>query len=379
MEILSSQIVKAFLFTYIDRIGFMNALKSAPPSTDGRIFIGGLSDVVTKAALVALLEPFGQACNVERHPRGFAHVTLHPDGDSTIDRCVSTLNRTMWRGSVLRVELAREHFAHRLRREWQDNGDVLDSDGLDIATKNSEAKFSFHPSSTGKHLYFDIADDTDVAPFNNVSDVVKDDSNCSPMPSSVQSSADLTPEKLAGTGARSSAVVSTLSLFGLNVQSILPQHTLPPARTSTPPPKSSSIPTEKKRSAAELSLSTAPVKHSRTERNSPNIDLARACAVENDARLIDIDVERKAALSVLQSMFPKEDLGLHGSNDVVKFNDTCSDSLRRNGLYRNLSCGAKQIGEHTKAPLTNLYTYAASNQFLQFRRKGLYKKLSSSQ
>lgn len=356
----------------------MNAFESAPPSTDSRLYIGGLSDVVTEAALVTLLKPFGQACNVERHPRGFAHVTLNSVDRSVFDRCVSTLNRTMWCGSVLRVEPAREHFAHRLRREWSEATDPLPHDRLDITATKTKTDFSSQSSSSRKHIYFDIANDAEGIPFDSVTDAVNaDDPDSSSVPPHVRSSPRLRSDKLASIGVRSSAVASTLSLFGLSIHPTLPLPELPSARELSPPLQSSPSSTGKKRSATtELASSTAPIKHSRIEHNAPNINLVRACAVENDASLIDLGVERKVALSVLQNMFPEEDLGLYGPNEPSVCSKACSDNVRRNGLYRHLGDKAGNIIGRTKNPPTILHSISA-HQPLQIRQKGLYKKLLS--
>ncbi|KAI9993853.1 hypothetical protein PInf_016374 [Phytophthora infestans] len=55
-----------------------------------------------------------------RTSRGFAYLTLQgTDAESQSEKLQKTFNRTKWRGSVLKVQLAKPHFQLKLQQEWE--------------------------------------------------------------------------------------------------------------------------------------------------------------------------------------------------------------------------------------------------------------------
>ncbi|POM63817.1 hypothetical protein PHPALM_20734, partial [Phytophthora palmivora] len=53
--------------------------------------------------------------------RGFAYLTLQgADAETESERLQKTFNRTKWRGSVLKVHLAKPHFKLKLQQEWEE-------------------------------------------------------------------------------------------------------------------------------------------------------------------------------------------------------------------------------------------------------------------
>ncbi len=111
-----------------------------------RLFVGGIPSDVTAAELTQRFTPFGQVAACELVPskdtaaapqqqeahqhgaqqqplfppcRGFAYLELQPKDDVSLGRCLSLYNHSKWRGSVLRVEVARPHYLLRLRKEWE--------------------------------------------------------------------------------------------------------------------------------------------------------------------------------------------------------------------------------------------------------------------
>lgn len=95
------------------------AMEFAPERGVPRLFVGNLVSSIGDDALRRTLSRYGTVRSIERHP-DYAHVSILPKDDSALDKCVAALHRTKWQGTELRVERAREHWADKLRREWDD-------------------------------------------------------------------------------------------------------------------------------------------------------------------------------------------------------------------------------------------------------------------
>lgn len=90
-----------------------------------RLFVGGLSDQVDRNALESAFSEFGHVSNVDfkekTDPEGnvmmkFAFVSM--EGQMyQVQECVRQMNGSSWLGSQLRVEVAKESFLDRLKRE----------------------------------------------------------------------------------------------------------------------------------------------------------------------------------------------------------------------------------------------------------------------
>lgn len=106
-------------------------LEPSPPQP--RLFIGGLSSTTPTDSLIQLLQRIGATTTwITRGKSGaFAHVSLVDTPESKIDNLIATLNNTTWRGTKISVQRAKEHYAIRLRKEWneeeQENKDVVET------------------------------------------------------------------------------------------------------------------------------------------------------------------------------------------------------------------------------------------------------------
>lgn len=111
----------------------------AAATTRVRVYVGGLpADATTKELSerfsrfvvaescrlesVELLPPKGLfALNSDATHRGFAYLTLSGEAASAAtEKLVKTYNKTKWRGSVLRVEIAKPDYLEKLELEWQE-------------------------------------------------------------------------------------------------------------------------------------------------------------------------------------------------------------------------------------------------------------------
>ena len=64
--------------------------------------------------------------------KGFGYVTIHVDEEKTLSRCLKVYNGTKWKGNVLRVEIAKEHYMDKMRREWDMERQQIEQSEEDI-------------------------------------------------------------------------------------------------------------------------------------------------------------------------------------------------------------------------------------------------------
>ncbi|XP_044512694.1 nucleolar protein 8 [Gracilinanus agilis] len=90
-----------------------------------RLFVGGLGPTVTQDDVRAQLGRFGAVSSVELVSRvdvlgnpekTFAYVNVALS-EAALQKCLSALNKTAWKGGTLQVQLAKESFLHRLAKE----------------------------------------------------------------------------------------------------------------------------------------------------------------------------------------------------------------------------------------------------------------------
>ncbi|MDC3321119.1 RNA recognition motif domain-containing protein [bacterium] len=94
-----------------------------------RLFVRGIGKNATEVDLEKLfsklkgVEVVG-SCEIVRDgstgsSRGFGYVSVTTDCEKTLQRCLKVYNGTKWRGNVLRVEIAKEHYMEKMKREWK--------------------------------------------------------------------------------------------------------------------------------------------------------------------------------------------------------------------------------------------------------------------
>ncbi|XP_068225408.1 probable RNA-binding protein CG14230 [Palaemon carinicauda] len=93
-----------------------------------RLFVGGLGEGVDQAMLVSKLSPYGSIGDAEVKEKmdaegnvtlRFAYVNIEASQDQ-LEQCIRSLNGSMWQGSSMRVEVAKESFLDRLKREREE-------------------------------------------------------------------------------------------------------------------------------------------------------------------------------------------------------------------------------------------------------------------
>lgn len=345
-----------------------------------RIFIGGLDKSVTKAALQTLLKPFGEAVEVRRHVLGFAHVSLAGVERAGIERCVHTLNRTKWRGSNLRVERAREHYSARLAREWDERKrSHVDDDHAAAAEdkdkdKEGEVGGRGRFSWKGKRRRFDDVDESATELRAAAVEYATRDHVMAE---------HMSKEGVEKSGAqrvkprRPSAVASTLQLFGVATSAVGRPSAMTATATTTAMTAGAAghekdgthatVHTEQAAAAAgqKKQVSAERVR----DGDSVTMDLARAEAMGENTHLIDLSLERSAALSIMHAMFSPTAVG------VGMETETGTD-CRRRGLFRRLMAGTPAMRETGAQPVGTAHGDVSTlDESAGARRAGLYRKL----
>lgn len=93
-----------------------------------RLFVGGLSQAISKTDLQNQFGRFGEVADVEiitrKDDQGnaqkvFAYVNIRV-AEADLKKCMSILNKTKWKGGTLQIQLAKESFLHRLAQEREE-------------------------------------------------------------------------------------------------------------------------------------------------------------------------------------------------------------------------------------------------------------------
>lgn len=364
----------------------------ASPS-EFRIFFGGLSPSLKANALRSLLEPFGHVTCIDLHPRGFAHLSLKGEED-VIEKCLTTLHGTTWYGSALRVERARDHFSLRLQREWDACSDnvqtalvpMTDLDNANLGSKIDSpvlARFSWR----GKHVQFPEDDDDDVENPGIGSPV---HGRNAPQEAQDIQKVDLPQAKdktLRKTQKRSSAVESTLSLFGLQGLGTIREATEEECSKMNMSVTQSDKDVLKRRKCKE-EISAGKATHiEKRERHSDELigmNIAKARAIEEDTTLIDLDEEKIAALAVLRRMFKSDDptsddlrsdstFPPHLQTADKQIENTLQNShCRRSALFRKLIQSPRALEKRASGPGVVILKSSID------RRKGLFRSLNNN-
>ncbi|KAG1664492.1 Nucleolar protein 8 [Nymphon striatum] len=101
-----------------------------------RIFVGGLSSKIQEADLKSLFKKFGEVKNVELKSKfdsvlnetkvfAFVKINITPDN---LASCFKTFGNSKWKDSILKLEVAKENFLEKLKREREDAQNISFSD-----------------------------------------------------------------------------------------------------------------------------------------------------------------------------------------------------------------------------------------------------------
>ncbi|KAA0038190.1 hypothetical protein IC582_003565 [Cucumis melo] len=102
-----------------------------------RIYVGGLGAAMTEDDLRKVFHSVGGVVEavdfVRTKSRSFAYVDFFPSSQSSLSKLFSTYNGCAWKGGKLRLEKAKENYLARLKREWEEDAQIRDSNvGADM-------------------------------------------------------------------------------------------------------------------------------------------------------------------------------------------------------------------------------------------------------
>jgi len=117
-----------------------------------RVFISDLPETVTQDELNNNFSKYGEVSSIEikerkelgakNHSLFYAYINLLTD-DKRINQCFRDLSSIKWNGQYVQLQMARESFVDRLRREREENakGSTIPvSNSEEILTKSAEVK-----------------------------------------------------------------------------------------------------------------------------------------------------------------------------------------------------------------------------------------------
>uniref|UniRef100_A0A8C9KBT1 Nucleolar protein 8 n=1 Tax=Panthera tigris altaica TaxID=74533 RepID=A0A8C9KBT1_PANTA len=87
-----------------------------------RLFVGGLGQNISRADLQNQFSRFGEVSDVEiitrkddkgNPQKAFAYINIRVT-EADLNKCMSVLNKTKWKGGTLQIQLAKESFLHRM-------------------------------------------------------------------------------------------------------------------------------------------------------------------------------------------------------------------------------------------------------------------------
>lgn len=351
-----------------------------------RLFIGGLIPLISTPALLRLISKFAKPGPYYRHPhRPFAYVSVIPHDETSLTRCVASLNNTVWCGASLRVQQARQHFWHRLQQEWEHGQAAVSDEHVaddDPRQQNGEETrhVPFEKVAKGQHTRFSFPDvePCDVVELLRCDDNYLDDDSAEHEDmkekailrmdvDDVNSTPHAPSKKRMKT--KPSALSVTMDLFGLP--------TSPPAIANA----ANVAEAGNNEHAVAIDL-TRPLK--RPRKALPDMDPnkpTRDAGSEPD--VIDVESEKTTALSVLHSMFPEL------SPPEMTWDERIS-AHRRLGLFRKLRATrpdpdspklSLQRAEREQKPsqvVLDTQTVRSANvtDIGKVRRAGLYRKLA---
>ncbi|KAL5726041.1 hypothetical protein ACHQM5_009112 [Ranunculus cassubicifolius] len=112
-----------------------------------RIFVGGLGDKVTEDDLRKTFSSLGTIKAVDfvtTNGHSFAYIDFQPSSTKSLPKLFSSYNGCVWKGGRLRLEIAKEHYMVRLKREWEEDAELANKtteeteDGLEAAEESKD-------------------------------------------------------------------------------------------------------------------------------------------------------------------------------------------------------------------------------------------------
>ncbi|KAM4877575.1 nucleolar protein 8 isoform 1-T3 [Thomomys bottae] len=119
-----------------------------------RLFVGGLSQAISKTDLQNQFSRFGEVSDVEiisrkdeqgNSQKVFAYININI-AEADLKKCMSVLNKTKWKGGTLQIQLAKESFLHRLAQEREEAKVKKEK------SKTSNSSFSEEIGGMGFHM-----------------------------------------------------------------------------------------------------------------------------------------------------------------------------------------------------------------------------------
>ncbi|BBN09366.1 nucleolar protein 8 [Marchantia polymorpha subsp. ruderalis] len=109
-----------------------------------RLFVGGLASGVSAVDLKERFAPLGTVLSVAipsakyGSHRGFAYVDFLPSSEASLKKLISSYNGCKWRGGLLRIEQAKQHYVDKLQKEWTAEAEALAAEEAERNRKDED-------------------------------------------------------------------------------------------------------------------------------------------------------------------------------------------------------------------------------------------------
>ncbi|RWS27404.1 nucleolar protein 8-like protein, partial [Leptotrombidium deliense] len=106
--------------------------------TSKRLYVGNISSSVTDTDIEQLFSKFGKVCavdirskTVDDKSKCFAFVDLEID-DASVPRVIKRLNCTKWKGQEISIQVAKESFMDRLKKEREESRESMNNNSKPV-------------------------------------------------------------------------------------------------------------------------------------------------------------------------------------------------------------------------------------------------------
>lgn len=116
-----------------------------------RLHVGGLGERVTEDDLRNTFSHLGSIQTVDiirTKGRSFAYINFLPTSDNSLAKLFSTYNGCLWKGGKLKLEKAKEHYMDRLKQEWAEDAELVNSGSTNQNDVDENMAAPTEPKST---------------------------------------------------------------------------------------------------------------------------------------------------------------------------------------------------------------------------------------
>ncbi|XP_021763743.1 uncharacterized protein LOC110728397 [Chenopodium quinoa] len=118
-----------------------------------RLYVGGLGERVKEEDLRNTFSHLGSIETIDiirTKGRSFAYINFLPSSENSLAKLFSTYIGCLWKGGKLKLEKAKEHYIDRLKQEWAEDAELVNSENINSNLNDLDENVagSLEPKST---------------------------------------------------------------------------------------------------------------------------------------------------------------------------------------------------------------------------------------